>query len=102
MRCCRCYAKAESGCPASSACTLAERVDGGLGAVVGEVTPNSPAADAGLRVGDVVVAIDDQPINGSGGLVGVIRDHRPGDEVSIVVVRDGTEVNPDGHLADVP
>ena len=81
---------------------LAERVDGGLGAVVADVTPDSPAADAGLRVGDVVVAIDDQPINGSGGLVGVIRDHRPGDEVSIVVVRDGDEVTLTATLADVP
>ncbi len=79
---------------------LTDRVDGGLGALVAEVTPGSPAADAGLRVGDVVVAIDDQPINGSGGLVGVIRDHQPGDEVSIVAVRDGTEVTATATLAD--
>ncbi len=81
---------------------LADRVDGGLGALVAEVTPGSPAADAGLRVSDVVVAIDDQPINGSGGLVGVIRDHRPGDEVSIVVMRDGGETTLTAVLVDVP
>ena len=56
----------------------------------------------GCEVGDVVVAIDDQPINGSGGLVGVIRDHRPGDEVSIVVVRDGDEVTSPPSLVDGP
>jgi S1-C subfamily serine protease len=79
---------------------LTDRVDGGLGALVADVTPGSPAADAGLRIGDVVVAVDDQPINGSGGLVGVIRDHQPGDEVSIVAVRDGTEVTATATLVD--
>jgi putative serine protease PepD len=82
--------------------SLTDRVDGGLGALVAEITPGSPAADAGLRVGDVVVAIDDQPINGSGGLVGVIRDHRPGDEVSIVAMRDGVETTMTAVLADEP
>jgi S1-C subfamily serine protease len=33
-------------------------------------------------------------------LVGVIRDHRPGDEVSIVVMRDGTEITATATLAD--
>jgi putative serine protease PepD len=82
--------------------SLTERVDGGLGALVAEITPGSPAAEAGLHVGDVVVAIDDQPINGSGGLVGVIRDHQPGDEVSIVAMRDGAETTVTAVLADVP
>ena len=49
-----------------------------------------------------MVAIYDQPINGSGGLVGVIRDHRPGDEVSIVVMRDGGETTLTAVLVDVP
>ena len=48
--------------------------------------------EAGLEVGDIVVAVDDQPINGSEGLVGVVRDHSPGDQVTIVVVRGGDEV----------
>jgi S1-C subfamily serine protease len=79
---------------------LADRIDGGSGALVADVTPGSPAADAGLEVGDVVVAVDDQPITGSGGLVGVVRDHSPGDEVAIVVVRDGEEITVTATLAD--
>ena len=79
---------------------LADRDDGGSGALVAVVTPASPAAEAGLEVGDVVVAVDDQPINGSGGLVGVIRDHSPGDKISIVVVRDGEEVTLTAALAN--
>jgi S1-C subfamily serine protease len=82
--------------------SLTDRVDGGLGALVADITPGSPAADAGLRVGDVVVAIDDQPINGRGGLVGVIRDHQPGDEVDIVAVRDGTNTTLTAVLSDEP
>jgi putative serine protease PepD len=79
--------------------SLRDRTDGGSGALVDEVNPGSPAADAGLQVGDVVVAVDDQPINGSGGLVGVVRDHSPGDKVTIVVVRDGQQVTLTATLA---
>jgi putative serine protease PepD len=79
---------------------LADRSDGGSGALVAVVDAGSPAADAGLQIGDVVVAVDDQPINGSGGLVGVIRDHRPGDEVTIVVVRDGQQLTLTATLAE--
>jgi putative serine protease PepD len=79
---------------------LADRNDGGSGALVAEVTGGSPAADAGLEVGDIVVAVDDQPINGSEGLVGVVRDHSPGDQVSIVVVRGGDEVTLTATLTD--
>ena len=78
---------------------LANRNDGGSGALVAVVSPGSPAAEAGLEVGDVVVAVDDQPINGSGGLVGVVRDHSAGDQVAIVVVRDGEEITVTATLA---
>jgi putative serine protease PepD len=79
---------------------LVDRNDGGSGALVDVVDPDSPAAEAGLEVGDVVVAVDDQPINGSEGLVGVIRDHSAGDQVAIVVVRDGDEVTVTATLAN--
>jgi len=79
--------------------SLGDRTDGGSGALVAQVNPGSPAADAGLEVGDVVVRIDDQPINGSEGLVGVVRDHSPGDKVTIVVVRNGDQVTLTATLA---
>ena len=80
--------------------TVADDNDGGSGALVAEVSPGSPAADAGLEIGDIVVAVDDQPINGSEGLVGVVRDHSPGDQVAIVVVRNGEELTVTATLAD--
>jgi S1-C subfamily serine protease len=79
---------------------LAERNDGGSGALVAVVNPGSPAEAAGLEVDDIVVAVDDQPINGSEGLVGVVRDHSPGDQVTIVVVRNGAEVTVTATLAE--
>ena len=80
--------------------SLAERNDGGSGALVAAVNGGSPAEAAGLEVGDIVVAVDDQPINGSEGLVGAVRDRSPGDQVAIVVVRGGEEVTLTPTLAD--
>jgi S1-C subfamily serine protease len=82
--------------------SLADRTDGGQGAVVNQVDSGSPAAAAGLQVGDVVVAVDDSLITGSDGLVGAVRDHSPGDEVRITVVRDGDEVELTATLTERP
>ncbi len=68
------------------------RSDGGQGAIVTEVADGSPAADAGIQVGDVVVQVDESSVNGSAGLVAAVRDRSPGDEVDIVVMRDGQQV----------
>jgi putative serine protease PepD len=55
------------------------------------VASGGPAADAGLEVGDLVVEVDGQAVGGSDDLVGRIRDHQPGDKVTLKVVRDGRE-----------
>lgn len=78
---------------------LTERLDGGQGAIVNRVTDGTPAAEAGLVAGDVIVEVDGSPINGMTGLVAAIRDHQPGDEVEIVVVRDGEQVTLTATLA---
>jgi len=67
--------------------SLGVRSDGGTGAVVMEVEPNSPASVAGLRQGDVVLEINDQPITGQGALIAAVRDSAPGEEVEITVQR---------------
>ena len=71
--------------------SLEDRTDGGQGALVTDVTVDSPAAEAGLEVGDVVVAVDDAATDGRAGVIAAVRDHEPGDEVEVVVVRDGAE-----------
>ena len=59
--------------------------------MVVEITPSSPADDAGLDVGDVIVRIDATTIADAPDLTAVIGDHQPGDNVAVVVDRDGTE-----------
>ena len=59
------------------------------GVIVVEVEPGSPAADAGLRREDVITALDSNGIGSSGDLLGALRDYRPGDTVSLTVLRGG-------------
>jgi putative serine protease PepD len=66
-----------------------ERVDGGAGAVIAEVTADSPADEAGVEVGDIVIRANDRPISGLGSLVALIRDGKPGATITLVVLRDG-------------
>lgn len=53
------------------------------------VTPGGPAARADIQPGDLIVEIDGQPVEGPGELVVTLRSHEPGDEVMLVVERDG-------------
>ena len=59
------------------------------GALVRSVIPGQPAARAGLHAGDLITAIDGQPITGSIDLVVAIRTHVPGDTVTLTVRRGG-------------
>ena len=59
------------------------------GAIVSQVSPDSPAATAGLKSGDVIRSLDGQPIiNGSALQVAVSQD-QPGTNISLGILRDG-------------
>lgn len=60
-----------------------------LGALVTNVAPGSPAAVVGLTAGDVIVAIDDDPVEGVAGLMRAVRAHEVGERVTVTLVRDG-------------
>jgi putative serine protease PepD len=61
------------------------------GAFVDDVLPGSGADDAGLRPGDVIVAIDGEEITSNEQLGEIIGEHRPGDTIEITFERGGEE-----------
>jgi S1-C subfamily serine protease len=56
------------------------------GAAVERVEPGTPAAEAGLGQGDVIVGLGGQSVTSASSLSNVIRAHRPGDKVSVTWV----------------
>jgi membrane-associated protease RseP (regulator of RpoE activity) len=62
------------------------------GAEISFVEPSGPAASAGLREGDVVVAIDGRTVSNSAAMGEQIRQNAPGDVVDFEVVRNGSTV----------
>lgn len=61
------------------------------GALVIDVRAGSPAEAARIRKGDILVAIDGEPISNMAEFASAIRTHEPGDEVEITLRRDGEE-----------
>ncbi len=61
------------------------------GAEVRTVDQGSPAAEAGLRVGDVIVALDDQPIRTAADLTTRLAGYEPGTQVRLTLYRDGQQ-----------
>jgi putative serine protease PepD len=60
------------------------------GAYVAEVVSGSPADEAGIQKGDIIVAMDGEEITSADGMVLAVRSHEIGDTVTVTVVR-GTE-----------
>jgi S1-C subfamily serine protease len=56
---------------------------GGEGAVVRQVIPTGPAADAGLAPGDVITSINGQPVNSATALTAILDQHHPGESVTV-------------------
>ena len=77
----------------SSAAVVAVRrlgysvVENDLGAQLYQVQPGTPAAAAGLECGDVVTALDGSPVQTADQLVATLRNHKPGDRISVTVNR---------------
>jgi S1-C subfamily serine protease len=69
--------------------TVSDETGDTPGAAVDRVAPHSPAADAGLLRGDIIVSMDGNTVNRGDVLRSRIIRHRPGDTVDITAVRDG-------------
>lgn len=82
--------------------SLEARSDGGAGSIIATVQRGSPAEQAGVLIGDIVLAVDGEPVNGQAGLVAAIRDRIPGDSISIDLVRDGERLTVSAVLVARP
>lgn len=65
--------------------------NGQQGVLVTEIQEDSPAEDAGLEPGDVVVSVDGNPVNSTGQLRSEVSIHSIGTEIRLGVIRDGDE-----------
>jgi serine protease Do len=72
------------------------------GALVDEPQPNSPAAKAGVEAGDVIVALNGQPVKDSRDLARKISETAPGTSVKLDVMRQGQEKTVDLRVAMMP
>lgn len=72
------------------------------GALVQSVSPGLPAAQAGVKKGDIVVAIDGKPVTTSDEVVRLISGKDPGSKVRLTVLRDGHEQTLTANLGDRP
>ncbi len=61
------------------------------GVYVDSIMPESAAQEAGLKKGDVIISAAGTDINTTAKLQEIVGRHRPGDEISLIVNRDGKE-----------
>ncbi len=61
------------------------------GVVVETVVPRSPAAAAGVRTGDLIVSMDDNPVRDGGELLRLLAKRQAGDNVKVGLLRDSRE-----------
>jgi putative serine protease PepD len=71
-----------------------------VGARIEKLTPDGPAEQAGLKVGDVVIECDGSPIDSAKTLTAAIRSKPASAKVTLKVLRDGSEISIVATLGD--
>ena len=71
------------------------------GVYVSEILPDGAAEDAGIEVGDVIVAVDGSKVKNMAQMQEMFTKHQPGDKVELTVVRNKKEKKIDVTLKNV-
>lgn len=66
------------------------------------VIADSPAAKAGIKAGDVITEVDGKKIDQNHSLTGYLDQHKPGDTISLTIVRDGKTIQSSVTLGTAP
>ena len=65
------------------------------------VSPNSGAATAGLKSGDIILEVNGIRVDSNNSLGDLIQKHHPGDTVSLKILRDGKELSKTALLGEI-
>ncbi len=74
--------------------------DGAEGAEVVRVVPGSPAARAGIRLGDVILSLNKSPVRRAADVTSVLRRLKPGDVVEVELLRGNQRLRVSAPLAE--
>lgn len=72
------------------------------GAYVAKVMDDSPAAKAGLKIGDVIKKIDGKEVDSATALITNLRSKSPGTKVKVTLIRDKKEMTLEVELTNAP
>jgi len=72
------------------------------GALIVGVFVNSPADMAGIRAGDIVVAVNEKPVSGIRDLLDQITLHRPGDRIEVTIYRGPQQLSVEMKVTQRP
>jgi len=70
------------------------------GAMVDKVMPGTPAADAGLKTGDVITKLNGQKVEDAADLTRQVGEMKPGAAIELTYMRDGAEKTAQAKLGD--
>lgn len=59
--------------------------------LITQIVPRGPADEAGVKPGDIIIALDNKAVDERHDLSRLIRNHEPGDEVLLTVLRRGAK-----------
>jgi putative serine protease PepD len=72
------------------------------GAYVAVVTPGTGAARAGVKRGDVMIAVDGQAVRSNDDVIRIVREHKPGDALDVILLRGNSRKTLKVTLGDLP
>jgi serine protease Do len=81
---------------------IAEAIGVKEGVLVAQIAPGSPAQKAGLKVGDIIVAVDGEKVREVRDLQFKIMKTPPGTEVTLTIIRGGKEQTVKARVGEMP
>jgi S1-C subfamily serine protease len=72
------------------------------GALVAEVMDNTPASQAGIRIGDIITAVNKIAVTPNAALDSLVDDYQSGSQITLTILRDGQTLDLPVILSQLP